>query len=53
MAAGRSNREIATALTITEGTVMGHVNRILEKLNASGRTEAVTLALRRGLIRLS
>lgn len=52
MAAGRSNREIATALSITEGTVKGHVNRILEKLNASGRTEAVTLALRRGLIRL-
>jgi two-component system NarL family response regulator len=52
MAAGRSNREIAQALAITEGTVKGHVNRILEKLNAGGRTEAVTLALRRGLIRL-
>lgn len=52
VAAGRSNREVATALAITEGTVKGHVNRILEKLHASGRTEAVTLALRRGLIHL-
>jgi two-component system NarL family response regulator len=52
MADGRSNRDIAQTLAITEGTVKGHVNRILEKLNASGRTEAVTLALRRGLIRL-
>ncbi len=53
MSDGKSNREIATALSITEGTVKAHVNNVLGKLNVSGRTEAVTLALKRGIIQLA
>ncbi len=52
MAEGRSNREIARSLTITEGTVKAHVNNILNKMNVSGRTEAVTLAIKRGVVHL-
>jgi len=52
MADGRSNREIALSLTITEGTVKAHVNNILNKMNVNGRTEAVTLAIKRGIVRL-
>jgi two-component system NarL family response regulator len=52
MAEGRSNREIAHSLTITEGTVKAHVNNILNKMNVSGRTEAVTLAIKRGIVHL-
>lgn len=48
---GKTNKEIAQALFITEGTVKAHVNTILHKLGATGRTEAVTLALRRGILR--
>jgi two-component system NarL family response regulator len=39
-------------LTITERTAKAHVSSILGKLGASDRTEAVTLALRKGLIKL-
>ena len=49
---GKRNREIASALDITEGTVKLHVSSILGKLGATDRTEAVTVALQRGLIRL-
>ncbi len=49
---GKRNREIATALDITEGTVKLHVSSILGKLGAVDRTEAVTVALQRGLISL-
>ena len=49
---GRRNREIASALDITEGTVKLHVSSILGKLGVVDRTEAVTVALRRGLVRL-
>lgn len=50
--AGRSNKEIGAALTITEGTVKVHVNNLLGKLGVSDRTQAVTEALRRGLVHL-
>lgn len=50
--AGQSNREIGTSLGISEGTVRAHVNNILSKMGASDRTQAATLAIRRGLIRL-
>jgi two-component system, NarL family, response regulator len=49
---GRRNREIATALDITEGTVKLHVSSILGKLEVTDRTEAATMALKRGLVRL-
>ncbi len=51
-AAGCKNKEIATRLGIAEGTVKGYVNAILLKLAARDRTEAVTIALRRGIIRI-
>jgi two-component system, NarL family, response regulator len=49
---GRRNREIATALDITEGTVKLHVSSILGKLGVADRTEAVTVALKRGIVQL-
>ena len=52
LAAGKSNQEIGTALFVTESTVKAHVNSILSKLNVNDRTQAVTAALRRGLVRL-
>jgi DNA-binding NarL/FixJ family response regulator len=51
--AGRSNKEIATDLHITEGTVKTHVKHILEKLAVQDRTQAVTAALRRGFVQIS
>jgi len=51
--AGHSNREIATLLYISEGTVKTHINHILMKLGVSDRTQAVTTALKRGLVSLA
>jgi DNA-binding NarL/FixJ family response regulator len=45
-------RRSGSALFITEATVKAHVNRILDKLDVSDRTQAVTVALRRGLVHL-
>jgi len=50
--AGRSNKEIGVALGITEGTVKIHVNNLLGKLGVTDRTQAVTEALRRGIVHL-
>ena len=52
MAEGVSNRVIAQKLFISEGTVKTHVKSIFEKLDVLSRTEAVTQAAKRGLIRL-
>lgn len=49
---GMSNQEIAGALFISESTVKFHVNHILSKLNAGDRTQAVIIALKRGLASL-
>jgi two-component system NarL family response regulator len=49
---GKRNREIATVLDITEGTVKLHVSSILGKLAVADRTEAVTVALQRGIVQL-
>ena len=49
---GRANKQIATALEITESTVKTHINTILGKLGTSDRTQAVTIAIRRGILRL-
>jgi DNA-binding NarL/FixJ family response regulator len=50
LAAGKSNKEIGTALLITEHTVKAHVKSILIKLDAMGRTEAIAIATKRGLL---
>lgn len=50
---GMSNLEIGATLQITEGTVKSHINNILSKLNVDDRTQAVMIALKRGLISLS
>lgn len=52
LAAGKSNKQIAAALNIAEGTAKVHAARLYEKLGVSSRTEALAAALRRGLIRL-
>lgn len=53
IAVGKSNKEIAGRLFVSEGTVKGHVNHILAKLGANGRTEATRIAIKRGLVRPS
>ena len=53
LVSGRRNREVASALDITEGTVKLHVSSILGKLGAEDRTEAVTIALQRGIVQLN
>lgn len=52
MTAGLSNREIASALGISEHTVKFHITSIFGKLGTSSRTEAVTEGIRRGLVLL-
>ena len=52
LAEGLGNKAIAWRLAISEHTVKFHVGSILAKLNASSRTEAVTLGIRQGLIML-
>lgn len=52
LAQGLQNKEIAAELTITERTVKFYVSSILGKLGAGNRTEAVTLAVQRGLVKL-
>jgi DNA-binding NarL/FixJ family response regulator len=52
MVGGRSNREIAAALGITEATVKCHVSVILMRLNVNDRTQAVVSALQRGIVHL-
>lgn len=50
--AGKSNKEIAYDLNISENTVKTHVKNVFEKLGVSDRTSAATLAMRRGLVRI-
>ncbi len=50
IAAGASNQEIADQLVITVGTVKGHINHILGKLDVTNRTEAVAKARKLGLV---
>jgi DNA-binding NarL/FixJ family response regulator len=52
VAGGSRNREIGERLFISEETVKVHMKHIMEKLGASDRTEAVTIAVRRGIIHL-
>lgn len=50
LATGKSNKMIARSADIEVGTVKFHVNNILAKLNVASRTEAATVAARRGLL---
>jgi DNA-binding NarL/FixJ family response regulator len=47
---GNSNKEIAKLLFVTEDTVKMHVKKILQKLHANDRTQAVVIAIQRGLL---
>ena len=47
---GKSNKEIAVALAITENTVKNHLKNILEKLHLENRVQAATFAIREGLV---
>lgn len=52
LADGKRNRDIAEKLFITEETVKAHMKRILSKLGANDRTQALAIALQRGVIQL-
>lgn len=49
---GKSNKEIAFDLNVSENTVKTHVKNIFDKLNVSDRTSAATSAIKRGLVRV-
>jgi two-component system NarL family response regulator len=49
---GKSNKEIAAALFISEATVKTHINNLLGKLGATDRTQAARIALQRGIVHL-
>ena len=52
MSKGRSNKEIATALHLSEHTVKTYVKGVLSKLGAADRAGAVTVAFERGILRI-
>jgi DNA-binding NarL/FixJ family response regulator len=52
LASGLSNKDIASQLSLSEGTVKNHISAILAKLHANDRTQAVLTALKRGLVDL-
>jgi two-component system, NarL family, response regulator len=52
MAQGMSNQGIGTSLNVGESTVKSHVNRILSKLGVNDRTQAVIVAIKRGIVYL-
>jgi DNA-binding NarL/FixJ family response regulator len=52
IAEGNTNKEIAAVLSVTEDAVKGQVRNILSKLGANDRTQAVTIAVKRGFIDL-
>lgn len=52
VASGRPNKEIARALSLSEDTIKGHLRNIFAKLDVDDRTQAVTVAHRRGIIQI-
>ena len=52
VAAGRSNKAVATELQISESTVKAHLKAVLAKLHADGRTHGVMIAVKRGIIHI-
>lgn len=51
IASGRSNKEIALALNLTEGTVKGYVSAVFDKLGVADRTQAALYAVEHGLVK--
>ena len=51
VAEGKSNKEIGAAFDISEATIKVHMTHILEKLKVTGRTEAINVAVKRGIVR--
>ena len=52
IAGGNRNKDIAERLFISEETVKVHIKHIMEKLDASDRTQAMAIAVRRGIIEI-
>jgi len=52
IAQGMSNKEIGAKLNVAEGTIKVHVNSILAKLAVSDRTQAILVAVKRGIIQI-
>ncbi len=52
VAGGLGNREVADRLGRSSGTIKIHIENILDKLGAADRTQAVTIAIQRGILRL-
>ena len=50
--AGRANKDISADLFISEATVKTHINRLLGKLGVTDRTQAATVAIKRGLVNI-
>jgi DNA-binding NarL/FixJ family response regulator len=53
IAAGKTNKEIASLMNVTEGTVKIHVNHVFRKLGVGGRAAAIARGLERGIVKLS
>ncbi len=53
IATGKSNKEIASELSVGEGTVKTHASNIMRKLGVTSRTQAILTAARRGIVRLA
>ena len=52
IAKGCNNCDIARSLSVVEGTVKGHVSRIVSKLHVDDRTQAMVMAIKRGLVQV-
>ena len=52
IAEGQCNKEIAEALVISEKTVKNHINNIFSKLHVNDRSQAMLLAIRKGLVKV-
>ena len=52
LAKGLTNKQIGTALSISDNTVRNHVNSIMEKMEVSDRTEAVAVAIQQGILQI-
>ena len=53
VAQGYANKQIAAEISISEQTIKNHITSIMAKLNANARTQAVVIAVKKGLISLS